>query len=299
MKKTIAILATLAVTLFSVNASAQVAQEEESVLFNHWSVGVGILEDVHVQVAGTVFPFMQVRLLYNTLHPYIGIANAILKNNPTVGAIDPFQRSFDMNAKLSETVTIDKMDVTARFKSRELNLMVDLFPSKTSGFHFTVGAVFDLTPKMLTVQATPLANGQAVLKPDAQGNGIVDIGGISQDPNGNLNIWASYGLSTVRPLLGLGFGRPVDLKHRVGVNFDMGVVFIGGLRMYSESYLESWPNPTTVEINEQWARTTKLPGENNSTIAETIGESTLKYVGIASNFPVLPYIRLTINVRLF
>lgn len=300
MKKTTAFLAALAVSLFCVNASAQ-APEKESYLFNHWSVGVGLLEDFHVQATGSILPNLQIRVLYNTLTPYIAIADAITKNNPNIGGINPFVKDIPVNADLNG-VTIKDMNLEAKLNSRELHLLVDFYPSDISSIHFTGGVIFDLSPQMVTAHITPRGNdGSAILKPGADGSGLVGFGGVSPDPNGVINVWAAYGLPTVRPYLGVGFGRPLDVKKRVSVNFDLGVAVIGGLRFYAEGYEDSvgvnWPTAKAVELSEEWCNTTTLPG--GKTVTEQVGSNYIEYVGMASSFPVLPYARLTLNVRLF
>ena len=303
MKKATSILATLAVSLFCVNATAQTV-EKESYLFNHWSVGLGILEDFHIQAAGTILPNLQVRLVYSTLHPYLGIASAILKNDPNVGSITPFTKTIPINAKVSEDVTIDNLDVVASIHSRELNLLVDFFPSEMSNLHLTGGIVIDLTPDLVKASLTAVSNtGNPVLKPAADGSGLISFGGISPDPNGTINVGVGYGLRTIRPYLGIGFGRPVSVDKRVSVNFDLGIVYTGGIRVRSEGYADSvatpaWPTAKPVELNEEWMNTTKLPG-GNKTITETVGASTVEYLGMANSLPILPYLRLTVACRLF
>lgn len=294
MKKTIAILAILAVSFISVNAYAQ-KQEKDNYLFNHWSVGVGFLEDFHVQVAGTILPNLQVRVIYNTLHPYLAIANGILKNNPNVGAIDPFVKSIPMNIN-QNGIKIDNLDLSARFASRELEFLVDFFPGKSSSFHFTGGIIVDVSPRMLDATATPnpaLPAGDRATK---------EVFGISTDPNGVVHMYAAYGLKVVRPYLGIGFGRPVDLKKRVGVSVDMGLAYIGGLHLYSQTYIDDPTipndgpdNPVEVELNEAWMN--KYPDIKNN-----LGADAAQYISIlntVNSFPVLPYIRFAINVRLF
>lgn len=303
MKKATSILATLAVSLFCVNATAQTV-EKENVLFNHWSVGLGILEDFHIQAAGTILPNLQVRLVYSTLHPYLGIASAILKNNPNVGSITPFTKSIPINAQIND-VTIDNMDVVASIHSRELNLLVDFFPSEMSNLHITGGLVIDLTPDLVKASLTAVDNaGNPVLKPAADGSGLISFGGISPDPNGTINVGVGYGLKVVRPYLGIGFGRPVSLDKRVSVNFDLGFVYTGGIRVRSEGYADSvatpaWPTAKTVELNEDWMNTTILPGGGNKTVAQQVGANVVEYLGMASSLPILPYLRLTVACRLF
>lgn len=297
MKKTTAFLAALAVSLFCVNASAQ-APQKESYLFNHWSVGLGILEDFHVQVAGTILPNLQVRLLYSTLTPYVGIANAATKKS--IGGINPYRTEIPVgnNGIHQNGLNIDKINLEANLHSRELQLMLDFFPSTVSSFHFTGGVIFDITPNIVTASGTPVSNdGSAALQPSDMGK--KEIAGITTDLNGIINLRASYGLPTIRPYIGFGFGRPVDVQKRVSVNFDLGIAYIGGLHVYGENYMTNYPEPTTVELTSEWLNTAQVNGKS---VAESLGSKSAKiaeYVDMANSFPILPYARLAVNVRLF
>lgn len=295
MKKTIAILATLAVTLFSVNASAQ-APEQDNQLFNHWSLGIGLLDDFHVQASGTVFPFMQVRIVYGTYAPYIGLANLFTKKNPNIGNINPYQTSINVNINQSG-YQIDKMNVTAKLNTDELNFLLDFFPAKGSNFRLTAGMVLDLSPNLVTASfMATKADGTAAIPVEDRMS--TQVFGITTDAQGAFNLKLAYGLKTVRPYIGIGFGRPVDLKKRVSVNFDLGVAFIGGLHLYAESYYKRPANsPELVELNEAW-----LNAPEQAQLKEQIGteaDAYMKYLNMVNRFPVMPYMRLGVNVRLF
>jgi len=302
MKKTLTLVTVMALSLFSVNAFAQQHAEdcgEDNYLFNHWSVGIGILEDLHIQVAGTITPDLQVRMVYNTLHPYLAIADNIVKKNTELNGINPLHETFDLGDGIhTNGINIDKIDFTGSFKSRELNLLVDYFPSKKSSFHFTGGLILDLSPNMLKGTGTPLdENGEPGLQ--SSDYGTKEFAGITTDLEGNINMKACYGLKTVRPYVGIGFGRAVNTNKRVSVNFDLGVAYIGGLHVYAENYMIDYPNKIDVELNEDWAVNNKI---NGKTIKETMGEEGeefFKYTKTGNSFPVLPYLRFTINYRLF
>lgn len=283
MKKAFAILAALAISFISVSAYAQ-EQKKDNYLFNHWSIGVGVLEDFHIQVAGTILPNLQVRVMYNTSQPYIGLASAVLKNVPDVGAIDPFQKSIPVNIN-QNGIKIDNLDVWAKLNSHELRFLVDFFPIRRSSFHVTGGLIVDLTPHLLQATATPNP-------PLSQADRDKELYGISTDPNGVIHMYADYGLKAVRPYVGIGFGKPVNLEKRVSVSVDMGLAYIGGLHVYSQSYFNDPNKPVEVELNEAWVN--KYPD-----IKDNIGAEAPKYINIANNFPVLPYIRFAVNVRLF
>lgn len=288
MKKTTALVAALAVSLFSVNAFAQKSESQnESFFFNHWSVGVGLLEDFHIQAATTILPNLQLRVLYSTLHPYVGVADTFLKKNPNIGTINPFHYSFPVGYK-GNGMQIDNIDLDAQLLSREINLFLDFFPSEISSIRFTGGVIIDLTPRIINATGTP---NPALSQADRD----KEFFGISADPQGLVHMYATYGLKTIRPYLGIGFGRPVDVQKRVSVNFDLGVAYINGLHIYSESYFDDPNNPKPVELNEKWFN--DYPDAKNA--LGSSADKIIEYIGMANSFPVLPYARLTLNVRLF
>ena len=297
MKKTLTIFAAL---ILGASAYAQAPEQEDNQLFNHWSVGVGLLEDLHFQVAGTITPNLQVRLVYNTFQPYIGIADSFIKKSPDIGSINPFTKRVDLpdDGIHQNGVNIDFIDLTAQFRSSEMDLFVDYFPSKTGSFHFTGGLIVDLSPNMLTASGVPGNNsGQPAIQPSDYGT--KEIAGLTTDLEGKFNLRASYGLKTVRPYLGIGFGRAVDLKRRVRVTVDLGVAYIGGLHVYGESYIDNYPERKDVELNSAWMTTTSVDGKS---IKEHIGkdaDNVIKYTDLANGFPVLPCARFTITCRLF
>ena len=75
----------------------------------------------------------------------------------------------------------------------------------------------------------------------------------------------------------------------------MGVAFIGGAHLYSYDYSSGSRVP--VELNEAW-----INDPNNAELKANLGDSVNDIVPklrMANNFPVMPYLRLTVNVRLF
>ena len=297
MKKTLTLLTAL---ILGVSAYAQAPEQEDNQLFNHWSVGVGLLEDLHFQVAGTITPNLQVRLVYNTFQPYIGIIDAFTKKNPDIGSINPFTKRVDLpdGGIHQNGLNIDYLDLTAKYKSSSLNLLLDYFPSKTGSFHFTGGLIVDLSPNMLTASGVPGNNSGQPAVPSSD-YGKKEIAGLTTDLDGNINLRASYGLKTVRPYLGIGFGRAVDLQKRVRVTVDLGVAYIGGLHVYGESYLDNYPNAQDVELNEAWMTNTSIDGKTIKEHMGTDANDVIKYTNLANSFPVLPCARFTINCRLF
>lgn len=297
MKKTLALVTALA---FSAGAFAQ-TPTEDNYLFNHWSIGAGVITDMNFQVATTVTPHLQLRLVYDTYGHLVAVANMFTKDMPNVGSLTPFTHSFPVgdNGVHSNGINIDDVVVSGKMKSADLNLLVDYFPGKGS-FHFTGGIILDMSGDIVSVSGTPTnKTGEPTMQPSDRGK--KEIAGITTDLDGNVNLKAAYGLARVRPYLGIGFGRPVNVKKRVSVNFDLGVAYIGGIHAYAQNYMVDYPNATAVELNQAWIDNPENRIDDQ-TLKEMMGDSygeTVKWLNFTNSFPVLPYARLTLHVRLF
>lgn len=280
MKKTLAVLVALAV---SVAAFAQV--KNQNVLFKHWSVGVGIGDDIHGEVATTLTPWLQMRVMYSTLTPYLALGQSIAgKLLPQGSTINPLHIPLNVNYK-SADVQIDKVDIDGSINWRDINLLFDLYPAPTTVFHFTVGAMISLNPNLVSALATPTP---ALSQADWT---TTEFMGVTTDKQGKIHIDGRFAMNVVKPYVGIGFGRPVTKNNAVGVNFDLGVAYIGGIHVYSKNYYENPDAPKDVEINSAWIN-------SEPKVKEQVGNYA-QYIDTANGFPVLPVIRLTLNVRLF
>lgn len=294
MKKVIALVASLAVSLAAFSAYAQQAPQQENVLFKHVSVGVGIgiLDGFQFQAATTILPNLQARILYTDFFPYVSLADGIAKKNAGIG-INPFTYQIKKINYHKNGINIDEVNLNGNAHQRNISLLADYFPFKKSSFHITGGVMFSLTPTLLSGKGVPAntTNADPVMSDQDKGN--VAFFGVTTDWDGNLLLDVKYGLPVVKPYLGIGFGRPCSTKHRVGVNFDMGVAYVGGVHAYSYNY--QGESPVKVELNEAWVN---APG--NEELKENIGEAEkyLQYVTKVNNLPVMPYLRLTINVAI-
>lgn len=280
MKKTLAVLVALAV---SVAAFAQV--KNQNVLFKHLSLGVGVGDDLHAEVATTLTPWLQMRVMYSTLMPYLGLAQSIAGSAlPQGSTISPLHVPVTVNYK-SEQITIDRVDVDGSINWHDINLLFDLYPAQASVFHFTVGAMIGLNPNLVSALAKPVP---ALNQADWTTTRFM---GVTTNKEGNVNIDARFAMNVVKPYVGIGFGRPVTKNNAVGVNFDLGVAYIGGIHIFSKDYYENPDAPKDVEINSAWVN-------SDPDMKQQAGNYT-QYLDMANSFPVLPVLRLTLNVRLF
>lgn len=295
MKRIIAFASTLAISLAALSAYAQEAPKQENVLFKHVSagVGIGLLDGLQVQVATTLLPNLQARLLYTDFFPYVSIADAIAKNNVGIG-IKPFQYDIKGINYHENGINIDEVNLNGNAQQRNLSLLADFFPSKKSSFHITGGLMVSLSPGLLSGKGSLKNTSNADPVMDDQDKGHVKFFGITTDKNGDVLVDVQYKANRVKPYLGIGFGRPCSTKKRVGVNFDIGVAYTGGIHAYSYDYSEG--SPVKVELNEAWVNE---PG--NEDIKDNLGEAEqlIKYLNTANKIPVMPYLRFTVNVAIF
>lgn len=295
MKKIIAFVATLAVSMAAFGAYAQEAPQQENVLFKHVSagVGVGILDGLQVQVATTLLPNLQARVLYTDFFPYLSIANGIAKNKAGI-SINPLVYDKTGINYHDNGINIDEIHLNGKAQQRNLSLLADFFPSKKSAFHITGGLMVSLSPALISAKGTLENTKNADPVMDDQDKGHVKFFGITTDKNGDILLDVQYKANRVKPYLGIGFGRPCSTKSRVGVNFDIGVAYTGGIHAYSYDFSQG--DPVKVELNEDWVNE---PGHED--VKDNLGEAAqfLKYVTIANKIPVMPYLRFTVNVAIF
>lgn len=297
MKKVLAIASAVALTLASFNAQAQIA-DQENVLFNHWSIGVGFgfSEGVQITAGTTILPNLQGRIVYNTLSPIVAIANPIVAKFAPEYSINPVQATFQVGVhQTSPRIDVDEVNVNGNIHDRSLALLADFFPSKKSSFHITGGVMFNIHPQLVSLTATLVNKSSSEPAVDPSNYANTEFFGITTDPEGKVHLGVQSGLNVVQPYLGIGFGRAVSLKSRVSFNFDLGVTYIGGFHLMSKNYYNDPQKPVNVELNQAWI-------DANPDIKENLKENydtTVKYLNMVNGFPVQPYMRFTLAVRLF
>ena len=303
MKKTLAILTALAVSAFCVNAYAQIP-EQDNQLFNHWSVGVGIglTEGVQFSAATTITPNLQARIIFNTISPVVAIANPIVSRNVENLSLKPLsftQTGLGIKSN-SPKIDLDKIVAEGKLQQSNLAVLADFFPSANGVFHLTGGVILNFSPAILSTTAS-MYNAQGGPAIDPSNYAKTEFFGLSTDLEGKLHMDVKYGLQRIQPYLGVGFGRPVDVNGRVGFNFDLGVAYVGGVHVVAKNYYKNImenpenPTPVDVELNKAWI-------DANPDIKDALGadyDSITKYMNLANSFPIEPFIRFTLSVRLF
>ena len=191
-------------------------------MFNHVAVGVTAgTPGIGFDVATTVGNHFQLRVGYAAM-PKVKVSTDL--------GIE------GINGLGSASVGYAKYDVEGKLNIGDAKLLVDYFPFIGSSFHITAGAYIGSTKiikcynkeegslmaltnynnTVSTDQQIGLALGDYLLKPDEYGN-----------------VEASIKVSGFKPYLGIGFGRAVPKKNRVGFMFKLGCQFWGSPKVYT------------------------------------------------------------------
>lgn len=286
-----------AVSLAGFNAQAQIA-DQKNVLFNHWSIGVGFgfTEGIQITAGTTILPNLQGRIVYNTLSPVVAIANPIVAKFAPEYGVNPISATIAVGIhETSPRIDVDEVNVNGNIHDRSLALLADFFPSKKSSFHITGGVMFNIHPQLVSLTATLVNKSSSEPAIDPSNYANTEFFGITTDPEGKVHVGVQSGLNVVQPYLGIGFGRPVSLNSRVSFNFDLGVTYIGGFHLVSRNYYENPEKPVNVELNQAWIDANPDIKENMKDNYDTV----TKYLNMVNGFPVQPYMRFTLAVRLF
>ena len=176
------------------------------------------------------------------------------------------------------------------------NLLVDYHPGGKS-FKVTAGLFFGSGDFIKVFNTVPLPDSyhQAGItywldgKTDDKANRYR----IKSDNTGILS--ASFKSSSVRPFVGIGFGSAVP-KNRVGVTFDLGIEYIGGLDLRANATnrndeIENLSLTTAGVLQTVY----DIRGHSN----ERTYDKYISYVDKLRSLPVLPVARLSVFVKLF
>ena len=247
----IIVLATVAMLAPSHKASAQ--------YFDHLSVGAGLgLDGISLQAAAPIGDFVQLRLGGSYMPPFGFHAE-----------IEHFQYQPDQYLDL---------DIDARINIKSFNAMVDLFPGRSTVFHFTAG-----------LYAGPGVLANIDFLPETSDKSWTDSGVkvgdtmVFTDKDGVAKV--NIGVNKVMPYFGIGTGRAVDRSKFVSFCFDLGVCLSGGLGLYTHG--------TNVKTGvDEYVRITSDDFKANNADDKGIVD---KIYGI----PVLPMMKFTLFFKTF
>ena len=251
MKRFLTIILTCAALLtVSKTASAQ--------FFDSLSMGIGVgVDGGSLQIGAPMGSFFQLRA-GASYSPSIGYAFTI----PDVQFENGM--SADLNLK-------------ARLAYMGANAMLDLFPGRTTKFHFTVGVMAG-NGKILTVDGTSDA-----LADEDKGSAGIRIGDtlVTTDENGYCHA-DLVALNKIMPYVGIGTGRASNVNSAVSLVFDLGVCYSNGVGAFT--------NGTNLRTGQtDYIRVTSADIDNADN----------GIVDKAGNFPVLPVMKFTLFFKLF
>lgn len=187
--------------------------------------------------------------------------------------------------------------VSGRFPSTG-NLLLDFHPGGKS-FKLTAGIFFGTSDffKVFNTKALPESYRQAGISYYADGNrngDITEFYTINPDNQGVVS--AAIKSGAVKPFIGVGFGSAIPRK-RVGVTFDLGVEYTGGLDLRADARNFVKGQVENIPITTAGAMETIRVMRNSS--REESYDKYINYIDKLRSLPVLPVARVSVFVKLF
>ena len=176
------------------------------------------------------------------------------------------------------------------------NLLVDYHPMGGS-FRVTAGMFFGSSDyiKGFNTKALPESYHQAGVSYyiDGDTSDMTKFYRIQSDDNGIVT--GVFKTASVRPFIGVGFGSAVP-KNRVGVAFDLGIEYIGGLDLRVDARNRKG-DIENIAITTAGALQTIYEIRGHS--REMSYDKYVSYVDKLRTLPVLPVARVSVFVKLF
>lgn len=250
--------------------------------FNHLGVGlVSGLDGAGVDVAVPIYGHLQLRGGYSFVPKQLSVKKTFDLGTFEVNGSD---RDFDnVSIKLQPEVSLAKV-------------FLDIYPTRWTAFHLTVGAYYGISSPNFVKLSADVSN---ILYPDEYASVYIQIDDqdrpgeyvrASTDEKGIAQI-AVRSKQVVRPYLGIGFGRCANLKHRVSVNFELGVQYIKGIGIEVGDYTAEPP---------VYKYLTSGMTDGKDTVDNPITGKKMRVIDtLAEDFNLWPVMRFGINVRLF
>lgn len=230
-------IALMAMLLFTAVGSsfAQNTEVEESEyrfsrgIFNHVGINVGAgLEGISVGVAAPITNFFEIEAGLNIM-PGINIK----------GDVDIPASSFDISQG-GQTVSVpipdSKVKAEGDFSRTSVNVKAYVYPFGSNTKFFIAGGLSMGGKKIAKVSGKSNELAQFAKDYPEYRDQILDavaanLGGYKVSLNEDFSVDADVRCNSVRPYLGLGFGRLVP-KNRIGFRFELGCQFMGSLKVY-------------------------------------------------------------------
>ncbi|MBQ9665846.1 MAG: hypothetical protein IJ635_05970 [Bacteroidaceae bacterium] len=216
MKKVLYLIGFVAATLLTSPASAQ------EKIFDHLAIGAEVgTTGWGFEVAAPLTHYVTLRTGFTTF--------------PRI--------SFNTDVDYTTKGTEKNVDITGRIRMSDYKFLADIYPFKNSSFHVT-GGFYAGIPDLAKIYNT------GVIEVDP-GEGL-EIGGVFIHPDNEGLVNLKVQTKSFKPYVGLGFGRPISSKHKIGTAFDLGVMFWGkpAVKVYSPDE-EGWVKVDRNDVDDE------------------------------------------------
>ena len=276
---------------------------KDNQLLNHLSLGVVAGGGIGLQLAAPCTPFMQLRggYVHAPKFKYMYQPNGLTSATGLDALVSQAQEL--LKEELDRDVDMSGVGFGLKENLGGAYLMLDLFPSKDGGFHFSAGAF--LTNRNL-LNLDVIASG--VLLPSEYGSVSLTLNEntgarISSDMEGvfHLDVLSQ---NKLRPYLGIGFGRALNMYHRLSFTFDVGVVYTGSLSLQTVNYANpdpgdyGNPNPNYRGKDQGYDPPYEIVPITSSTVVDDNGVPLDQgYIDQYSRIPVMPLMTFGLHFR--
>lgn len=216
-------------------SATSMAQTDDMGIFDHLSAGVEIgSTGWGIDLGAPIGNYVQVRAGVSSIPDITFSTDVDLCISP--------QLRMDYEAFMGTPLTLNSIGIDGSVGMTSGKLLVDVYPFRNSSFHVTAGAYVG-TSKVLTVKNT---SGMEELKQiydfNQTGAQLYNFGKIGAEvgdylltPTKNGVIDAYAEMASVKPYFGIGFGRAVQTKSRIGVSCDLGLMLWNQPKFYCNS----------------------------------------------------------------
>lgn len=183
-----------------------------------------------------------------------------LKQNPATGSLPEVQALNKLdNSGFNDQVTLD---ASGKFKLTNFKIMLEYYPSASSSFHITAGAFIGagdlleingsadnrswtlfqdgrkLNDQMIALEKKyPNVPKHSIDNFDYTLSYNIDGQTVFVDANKNAAN-AKIAINSFKPYVGIGFGRAIPMKHRLGFQFEIGCWFHGKPKLEGANVLD-------------------------------------------------------------
>ncbi|MBR6978259.1 MAG: hypothetical protein IKH88_00300 [Prevotella sp.] len=244
MKKTIILLFAVLLSFSGVQAQ----RHSDPWMFNHLSIGAGLgaINGASIELALPITPYLALRGGYNFFS--------------NVKAKERFDMVYYGNARDYISHLPSRVELESKLDNSSAHVLLDIYPSCNSSFHFTTGAffgnddiidvynidkydaaalkeVYDFNNRLGAYSNVPAdLGGQVGVMVDGTERIGVEVGDYLLEPNANGTVKGNIKVKKFRPYLGIGFGRAVPMKYRMACTFDLGVQIWGKPEVYGSHH---------------------------------------------------------------